>query len=485
MSRKLAKLVCCALAFSAISAFAQQPQISLKSSLAGHKKRVTAITFSLDEKTLATGSEDGEVRLWQTNDGKPKAVLTGHKDGVYQLVFSSSGKSLAVSSREESSVQLWNVERGSLRASLPELTGKRIELRLSPDGRTLAGVTNHGFALWDVETGALKGATGKLQQKQEEFQFNSTGDRITTEAGSDSVNLWDATNGQLIAKLPLQSPRRELKEYPFWKEPKPSFFPKAKFSPDGNQVITFCGDWAAELWDANNGELIATLDGHETKRSTASSGNLLEALLAKDLTVPDEIHWACFSPDNQLVATFAWGSTRIWEAKTGALKAALKRGETRFERWLFTEYKEVSDVSSEKLRAALAWANQFHAHQRIFSTDGKTMVVANSSYKGKSKIMVFDVEAGKVRLEMLMIAKWGFSFNGEWLSRFDVISLSLDDKVLIANNEKSIRLFDLADGKVLLELELGGQPTAFSSSGKFFAAALKTGEVQLYEMSAQ
>lgn len=483
MARTFIILFWFALAFTA--AFAQQPQISLKASFAGHKKRVTVITFSPDETTLATGSEDGEIRLWQTADRTLKAVLPGHKDGVYQLVFSPSGKSLAASSRGDSTVQLWNVEAGSLRSSLPELAGKRIELHPSPDGRTLAGATNQGFALWDIETGALKGATGKLSQKQEEFQFNSTADRITTESGKDVVNLWDANNGQLIAKLPLQSPRRELKEYPFWKEPKPSFFPKAKFSPDGNLVVTFCWDWAAELWDARNGKLLATLDGHETKRNTAPSGSLLQVLLAKDLTIPDEITWASFSPDNQLVATFAWESTRIWEAKTGALKATLKRDEIQFEQWFFTEYKEVHDVSSEKLRAALVWANQFHAHQRIFSADGKTMVVANPSYKSKSKIMVFDIEAGKVRLEMLMVAKWGFSFNGEWLSRSDVISFALSDKVLVANNEKSIRLFDLADGKALLELEHGGLPTAFSASGKFFAIALKTGEVQLYELNVR
>ncbi len=212
---------------------------------------------------------------------------------------------------------------------------------------------------------------------------------------------------------------------------------------------------------------------------------MLEVLLAKDRTIPDEIRWATFSPDNQLVATFADESTKIWDTATGALKATLKRGETQFDRWFFTEYKEAFDVSSEKLRAALVWANQFFASQRIVSADGKTLVIAHPSYKGKSKIMVFDIEAGKVRLEMLMVARWGFSFNGEWLSRSDAISFSFGDKVLVANNEKSVRLFDLADGKVLLELEHGGLPTAFSASGKFFAVTFKTGEVQLHGLNVR
>lgn len=481
MLRILANLFWFALALTATSAYSQQLQISPKTSLAGHKKRITVITFSPDETTLATGSEDGEVRLWHTANGMLKAVLPGHKDGVHQLAFSLNGKSLVASSRGDSAVRLWNVESGSLRVTLQGLTGKRIDLHPSPNGLTLAGVTDYGFALWDLETGALKGATGKLPQKQENFQFNSIGDRITTETGKGIVNLWDATSGQLIVKLPLQSERRELKEYPFWKEPSPSFFPKTRFSPNGKQIVTFCWDWAGELWDAHNGKLLATLDGHVTTRN----GNMLEVLLAKDRTIPDEIRWATFSPDNQLVATFADESTKIWDTATGALKATLKRGETQFDRWFFTEYKEAFDVSSEKLRAALVWANQFFASQRIVSADGKTLVIAHPSYKGKSKIMVFDIEAGKVRLEMLMVARWGFSFNGEWLSRSDAISFSFGDKVLVANNEKSVRLFDLADGKVLLELEHGGLPTAFSASGKFFAVTFKTGEVQLHGLNVR
>ena len=47
------------------------------------------------EKTLASGSQDRTVRLWDAVTGEQKQVFTGHMGQVWRVVFSPDGTELA------------------------------------------------------------------------------------------------------------------------------------------------------------------------------------------------------------------------------------------------------------------------------------------------------------------------------------------------------------------------------------------------------
>ena len=49
---------------------------------------VTDIAFSPDSATVATASDDGTVRLWDTSTGAAAATLTAMEDGGHATVFS-------------------------------------------------------------------------------------------------------------------------------------------------------------------------------------------------------------------------------------------------------------------------------------------------------------------------------------------------------------------------------------------------------------
>ena len=65
--------------------------------------------FSPDGKTLAGGSRDGTVRLWEVKTGEQKQVFTGHVGSVKGVAFSPEGKTLASGSRD-GTVLLWKVD---------------------------------------------------------------------------------------------------------------------------------------------------------------------------------------------------------------------------------------------------------------------------------------------------------------------------------------------------------------------------------------
>jgi WD40 repeat protein len=79
-----------------------------RATLKGHDLSVWSVAYSSDGRTLASGSYDRAVRLWEAATRIERASLTGHGGEVFSVAFSPDGKELASTSWDQT-VKLWDL----------------------------------------------------------------------------------------------------------------------------------------------------------------------------------------------------------------------------------------------------------------------------------------------------------------------------------------------------------------------------------------
>ena len=118
--------------------------------------------FSPDGKTLAAGSSDGNIFLWDITTQKPSAPPFTDSSPVESVAFSPDGRTLA-SGNDDGTIILWNlVTRKPIgQPLLGYITGVpsgQTSLVFSPDGRTLGSGNGNGtILLWDLTAGVRLG----------------------------------------------------------------------------------------------------------------------------------------------------------------------------------------------------------------------------------------------------------------------------------------------------------------------------------------
>lgn len=228
--------------------------------LEGHTELVGEMAFAPDGQTLASGSDDATIRLWNVGDGTLIRILNHDRpeDWVSSIAFSPGGQLLATSSSRNNTVYLWRVSNGILVRTFFEedILGVNV-ITYSPDATTLAtGSTDNIVRLWRISDGAL---TQTLTEKGSFLQgltrkpegvnaviFSPNGKMLASGSNDGRVRLWDIKDGTLFKILKGHT----------------DSVLSVAFAPSGEILASGSADSTIRLWDVNDGALLQTLDGH-------------------------------------------------------------------------------------------------------------------------------------------------------------------------------------------------------------------------------
>jgi WD40 repeat protein len=213
----------------------------LSSRLTGPADYVDSVAFSPDGKTLAAGSADDTVWLWNLTDpARPAQLgppLTGPAYGVNSVAFSPDGKTLAAGS-VDGTVWLWNLADPARPAQLgPPLTGPAgavLSVAFSPDGKTLAaGSVDQTIRLWNLPSNVLTGPANSVSS----LAFSPDGKTLAAGNYDSKVWLWNLADPARPARLgpPLTGPAVSVES--------------VAFSPDGKILAAGSVDHKVWLWN--------------------------------------------------------------------------------------------------------------------------------------------------------------------------------------------------------------------------------------------
>ncbi len=214
---------------------------TLKATLTGNNNWVNSVSFSPKDETIASGSDDGTIKLWRSSDGKFLKLIGKHSDKVNSVSFDRDGKIIA-SASDDKTVKLWTLN-GTPYQPLPSIQGhneKVTSVTFSPDGKTLAYASESSTVrLWSIS-----GHKDQELPKPDNSDSNSEIDALNFSPDGTMLSLGGSRVSSGLSRAQLYIPNG------FW------FKATQLFNTAGLSGVNFSPSSKSITVTSNNGNLL-------------------------------------------------------------------------------------------------------------------------------------------------------------------------------------------------------------------------------------
>ncbi|OKH49391.1 nSTAND1 domain-containing NTPase [Scytonema sp. HK-05] len=453
--------------------------------LEGHSSQVMSIAFSRDGKTIASGSYDNTIKLWDVVTGKQIITLNGHSGQVNSVEFSRDGKTLA-SGSYDNTIKLWDVVTGKKLKTLNGHSGAVTSVAFSPDGKTIAsGSSDNTIKLWDVALGkqfkTLNGHTNHILS----VVFSPDGKTIASGSSDNTIKLWDVALGKQFKTLNGHT----------------NHILSVVFSPDGKTLASGSADRTIKLWNVALGKQFKTLNGHTSAvfsvafspdgKTLASDNNktikLWDVATGKELKTLNghdrPVSSVAFGPDGKILASVSFDDPiiKLWDVAGGKQLETVNEHSSKLMDSKFSPDGKI--LASASLGTIIMW--DVAGGRQLKTLNGHSSKVTSFDFSPDDKTLASGSDDGTIKLWDVVGGKELKTLNGH-STRVTSVAFSPDAKTLASgSDDNTIRLWDVAGIKQpkILNVYRGDlNSIAFSPDSKTLAFGSSDNTIKLWDL---
>lgn len=449
-----------------------------------HADDVLSVAFSPDGKLLASGSSDKTIKLWTVADGKELSTLSGHTENVWSVAFSPDGELLASGSADKT-IKLWSMPAGKELHTFSEKTGSIHSVAFTTDGHFLAAGGDNGVTLWQVAEGKAVWSAASCQNPVWEVALSPDGKLLAAGCFDGKIELWTVPEGQLLKTL-VGHPKS------VW---------ALAFSPDGKFLVSGDQSGAIKRWTLPDGRDLSPLQERKEfvqQLAFSPDGTLLAAshvrtgitlwTMADNTTLrtwsgENNIASLAFSPDGSRLA--AGGGTKItlrsladgrelltleWAVELEEMQTLLQSGA------VIGSLRVVFSPAGNLLAAAKGKMIKLWDPtdgRRLSTLQGHAGDVTSLAFSPDGKLLASGSEDKTLKLWTMPDGQVWRTISGLADPVFGMTFNPAGTRLVAVGGDKTIRVWDAADGRELFAIPAGVsslQDVAFSPDGTLVAA---------------
>ncbi|PVU89544.1 hypothetical protein BB559_005050 [Furculomyces boomerangus] len=250
----------------------------------GHIYDMSYVAFSGDGQYVATGGDDGKIKIWMASTGYCFVTFSNHSSSITAIQFTKQNQ-VVVSASLDGTVRAFDLVRyRNFRTFLSPTPAQFSSVAVDPSGEIVCAGCQDSFDIyvWSMQTGKLLDVLSGHEGPVSSLEFRPDGVQLASSSWDKTVRLWDVFDrGKSV----------ELINHNFE-------VLSVTYRPDSKQMCTSTLDGQIHFWNTFDATQAGSIEG---RRDIAGGRRQNDLRTAENSSFGKSFNSLCYSADGSVV----------------------------------------------------------------------------------------------------------------------------------------------------------------------------------------